>query len=204
MGIIRGPIHSSFSQMQDSIRTKVGWIILLGKLLLLSVIGASQMGSYFSSGAVRAEWEIDLQDNPLDMKNKKPTDYMYFSWMESVYKKDLAELSQKLFDAASDRSDLWNQVGVLVIAVLGMVCVPALVFLVKAYLKNRVKKAEKNRKDLESGNNGNVMAMQPSVWPVPRDHMMTVRHQMDGHRAIAQERPQGQVQVANNDNNEIV
>ena len=159
------------------------------------------MGNYFSSGAVRAEWEIDLQDNPLDMKNKKPTDYMYFSWMESVYKKDLAELSQKLFDAATDRSELWNQVGILVIATLGMVLVPAMVFLVKAYLKNRVKKTERNRKDPEAGNNGNTMAMQPPAWSMPRDHMMTVRHQMDGHRAIMPDRQQQiQVQV---DNNEI-
>ena len=69
------------------------------------------------------------------MGNLPPLEYI-----EEVYKKDLVDISNKLYAAAQNRSSIWAYVAVLCGVMVLMFLVPMFVLMVKKYLRDRVDK----------------------------------------------------------------
>ena len=80
-------------------------------------------------------------------------DYVTYAYVHNVYQKDIADISEKLYKMAQDRSHIWQYVMVLVGVLTLILIVPVFVMLVKKYLRERVNKSISSA-DLESGDKG--------------------------------------------------
>ena len=78
---------------------------------------------------------------------------MTYAYVHNVYQKDIADISEKLYRMAQDRSHIWQYVMVLVGVLTLILIVPVFVMLVKKYLRERVNKSISSA-DLESGDKG--------------------------------------------------
>ena len=87
-------------------------------------------------------------------------------YIEEVYKRDMQDISDKLYAAAQNRSSMWGYVCVLCTVVILMFLVPLFVLMVRRYLRDRVDK--KMGQDIEHG--------QRAGYSAPR---MDVRHSVE-------------------------
>ena len=74
-------------------------------------------------------------DEPQDLKNKATTDYMSYRWQDLVYRADMGEVGEKLYEAAEDRERLGQNMTIIVVLLGFMFVVPIATYAIKRYLK---------------------------------------------------------------------
>ena len=98
---------------------------------------------------------------------------MKFGWTDTVYRADLADIGNKLFEAAVSRDRITENQMIIVLVMAGMIIIPCCVMIVKRYLKNASSK--QRSKDLESGESA------PPTWrrrPMPEHIPMATMAQV--------------------------
>ena len=118
------------------------------------------------------EWSIDVGDTPLALQGKAGTDYVTHDYIHQVYLKDMASISDKLFQSAQDRSSMWGYIGLLIGVLILMLVIPVFVIAVKKYLRERVDKTVSTADQMEMGTKRQGLPPQT----------MTVRHSLINER----------------------
>ena len=99
----------------------------------------------------------DLGDEPQDLKNKLTSDWMSYRWQDLVYRQDMGEVGDKLYQAAKARESLGQSMTVIATLIGFMIVVPAVAYIIKRYLKQA--SSRQREKDLEHGTS--------AQWPNP-------------------------------------